>query len=77
MIGASKKTVLFLILVAIWLKETVAQNNTKQFFQNNNCASNPCNFGQCFPNAQTGSYTCKFLFLIFFKLKFDEGRFAF
>ena len=44
------------------LIETEATNDTKQFFiQNNqNCASNPCNFGQCLPNQQTGSYTCKY-----------------
>ena len=62
MIGASKKTVLFLILVAIWLKETVAQNNTKQFFQNNKCASNPCNFGQCFPTLKPALTHVNFCF---------------
>ncbi len=24
----------------------------------NGCNSNPCNFGSCLPNAQTGGYTC-------------------
>lgn len=34
-------------------------NGGNNIHTQNNCFSNPCHYGRCYPNAATGAYTCK------------------